>query len=792
MKRAVWVSIVLSLVIPAGAEPFGAPFPVTNTRYRTAAAGAPRLVTNDRDFFLFWGSEMNIRVARVDDGEARVSHAVLDANEPFDVAWTGEHYVILSSRTEPATQSSTIVGRVLDAEARPTGAEFTLPDPTPRVANSPEPRIAVGEHSLAVVYRKGLDEIRLVLLSRDGRTVETPSRVIARKGSTYAIARTGEGFLAIVGSAAGIRAMALDQHGQTVAENLFAMTPNAVRRVAVASNGTKSLAVWGQSGALMALPVDASAGFGVPLELLRAPGDHRTPDVLWNGAAWTVSYAEASTWADTKAVIVQLDREGQRILAREESAAGGQSPTIAALGGQILAAWGATGLNQPTVVAEVPLARNRRRETPYVPLPQTVLATASSAGATLTVWSESIEGGHSIHSGVRTAQGQWSERLLATTAAQTTGGVGALAVGDGEGFAVAVITGNSCSLVRLDSAGRPSAPIRLPRVPAVMAWNGTSYALIDNSLRGFLVSPAGVVSRSISIDGDMRPAALASDGDGFLLVGFILGCEGDFGCIPSIPRELRAARLRADLTQIDPEDQAIPDGVRFKIAGAAWDGSRYVVIGHDEGMGRFLWYVPPYPYSGNEIHRLDTSFDPEAMAVLHDGTIAVAGQVNGTISVSFVTGEGAVLQTSDINGSPTGRPQLVPLADGVAFIASTVQAAAPHDGTSRIVTAIARSSSVLPPAAPHSSMRVQNGIMTVDWTTPAGTVNGYRLEYRVDDDAWLEWEEWFGPGAHSKSIRQPDFGTQFTFRVRAFNDGGAGPYSGTPPPPKPGRRRAVR
>ena len=70
----------------------------------------------------------------------------------------------------------------------------------------------------------------------------------------------------------------------------------------------------------------------------------------------------------------------------------------------------------------------------------------------------------------------------------------------------------------------------------------------------------------------LSAAALASDGDGFLLVGFLLGCEGDFGCIPVFPRQVRSARLKADLTRIEPEDQEMPDGVRPKLAGAGWDG----------------------------------------------------------------------------------------------------------------------------------------------------------------------------------------------------------------------------
>jgi hypothetical protein len=162
-----------------------------------------------------------------------------------------------------------------------------------------------------------------------------------------------------------------------------------------------------------------------------------------------------------------------------------------------------------------------------------------------------------------------------------------------------------------------------------------------------------------------------------------------------------------------------------------------------------------------------------------------------TTSVFFVNGEGTLLHTSDVDGS-IYAPRLEPLAGGgVALLGSSVLNAAPHDGTSRVVTAIARSSDVLSPGAPHIAVRVQNGVMRVDWTAPSGTVNGYRLEYRIDDDEWVEWEQWFGPGAQSKSIRQPSFGTQFAFRVRAFNDGGAGAYSATALT-KPSRRRAVR
>ena len=148
MKRSFWLCVLLSFPISALAAAFGDPFPVTNTRYSTAH-GAPRLVTNDRDFFLFWRADQSIRAARVDDGEARVSHAALDTNRDYDVAWTGEHFLIVGNRPRQTTAQAAIVGHVLDAEAHPIGAELPIVS-----GEGTGPRIAAGSHSIAVIYRK--------------------------------------------------------------------------------------------------------------------------------------------------------------------------------------------------------------------------------------------------------------------------------------------------------------------------------------------------------------------------------------------------------------------------------------------------------------------------------------------------------------------------------------------------------------------------------------------------------------------------------------------------------------
>ncbi|HEU4889113.1 MAG TPA: fibronectin type III domain-containing protein [Thermoanaerobaculia bacterium] len=776
MKRALWLCILLPLLaMPAVAAPFGEAFPLTNTRYRSAV-GEPRLVTNDRDFFLFWGAERKIRAARVDDGEARVSHVVLDTYEAFDVAWTGEQYVIVGTRTTYGqVNHPALVGRVLDAEAHPVGPEFSvvLPD-------ADNPRIAAGAHSIAVVYTVRNKETRVVILSKNGR-VESPSRVIAPYFATHAVTRRGDGFLAIVSTNEGIRAVALDRHGQTIADRTFAASP-AYRYVAVASDGTSSLAMWCDNDEVVALPIDEQATFGAPLQLYGTPGSHTTPTVIWNGAGWTASYTQHYFSTFAQAVILQLDWRAQKILSREESAMGNVTPTVAALDGRALAAWRPSGQDRAPVVAALPLAASQPRPTPWAPTTQTLLASASSSNATLTVWSEPRDGGVSIHAGVRNLQGQWSEQQLGTLPYRIED---VLAASDGDGFAVAY----SSSLIRLDGTGRVTAKVTLPLYPRVMAWNGTNYGLLDQDGLGVLVSPAGVMSAPVDLEMNFDAKVLASDGNGFFVAG-----DMDFCFFPACgPIPLHGIRLGPDLTRVDAEDYVLRERDGVTLIGVAWDGSRYFAIAHDyDSDSSFIAYMPPLAGMVIETKNIEPGIRPEAMTMLRDGTVAIAGR-NGTSSrVAFMKVDGTMLQTSEIEGLATAPPRLEPLADGgVAFIASTMQNAAPHDGANRITTAIARSSGVLPPGSPHVRVRVQNGFIEVDWTAPSGTVNGYRLEYRIDDDEWVELEQWFAPGMQRKVIRKPSFGTQFGFRVRAFNDGGAGLYSATAFT-KPSRRRAVR
>jgi hypothetical protein len=68
--------------------------------------------------------------------------------------------------------------------------------------------------------------------------------------------------------------------------------------------------------------------------------------------------------------------------------------------------------------------------------------------------------------------------------------------------------------------------------------------------------------------------------------------------------------------------------------------------------------------------------------------------------------------------------------------------------------------------------------MIVEWSAPPEPVNGYRVEYRVDDGLWNELDFWFDARSRSLAIRPWRTGpVRYQFRVRAVNDAGFSPYS---------------
>jgi hypothetical protein len=332
--------------------------------------------------------------------------------------------------------------------------------------------------------------------------------------------------------------------------------------------------------------------------------------------------------------------------------------------------------------------------------------------------------------------------------------------------------------------------------PNVIAWNGSRYALVTQGGQAMLVSPNGQMSTKTDIaDLTYSPSAMASDGNGFLLAGPEMDCQ----FLLCFPIGVRGTRLGPDLQRIDAQDLAfIGDTGYGNLMGVAWNGSAYVVAAQDHNSDHLL-RIPASPSSPINISTFAGATFGQSMTITKDGRIAIAGFSEdgirpATTRVLFLSAGGSVQQTIDLErrSGDALALRIEPLPDGgVAYLSSSVQDVAPHHGTSHVMMALARPSIPTPPAAPHVVARLQNNKIVVDWSASAGTINGYRLEYRVDDGSWNELEDWFFPAASHTSITQPASGGRFAIRMRAFNDGGAGAYSATAIA-NPIRRRAVR
>jgi hypothetical protein len=787
MKNLLCAVVLVSLAAtPAPAQSFGEQFPVTNTRYG-AATGIPRLATNGRDFFLFWSADRKTRATHI-DGNEREGHVVLDSSAPFDVAWTGKSFLAVTWRT--VAFQRWIVGRLLDADARPAGAEF------PVVRDGMEPHIAAGPESALVVYRGNTGEIRALLLGLGGKSLGTESRIIAAEGSTFAVAAGDSGFAIVIGNPDEIRAIALNRRGEVVADRVLARPAYyAYRTVAVASDGSNFLGMWCDNQEVASVRIDANATFGTPLVIDAPSWGASAPTAVWNGGGWSLSY-ESQPGLTSRARLVQLDWPAQRIVAREESATGIGGPTLAAAEGRIMAAWRPNTDGAASVV-ELPLATNQPRPATYAATTQTLLATAASAEATLIVWSETGDGRRSIHIGTQTNTGRWSERELTTRNA--TGPLSVLAASDGRNFAI-VINDTRSKFIRLDNGGRPfGASLPLDAYPTLMAWNGTHYVLVgqNGGTEGLLVNASGELTATVALPGlDWIPTALVSDrAGGLLLAGEVMECP----FILCLSVGLQGTRLGPDLHRID-DTNIIFSETSASLAGAAWNGSEYVLVWSDE-EGHRVTRVPASRAEPIVTRNFSAprTFTGASVTATGGGAVAVAGRVEPVLwhqtgAVVFLNTDGGVTGAFDMDAAAVlnGKPRLTPLPNGVAYVASSIQDGAPYDGTGHVMMAIARQPATPPrPEAPYVAARLEGANISVDWTAPAGALNGYRLEYRAGDGPWNELDDWFPTGTHHTWVPTPSTGTTFAVRMRAFNDGGTSPYSAVAST-QPTRRRAVR
>ena len=779
MSRTLTLAVLLLTAWTSLAATTGELFPLTNTRYGAAGASAI-LRTNGTAPFVFWSTIRDIRVTRVVSDQNRSGEVVFTEQGTYDAAWTGTHFLAVT--TSPGQPHPRIAGRIVDAQGHPTGQPFTI------VESARMPRIAAGHGAVLMVYESTENAVlgtRAVLLTPQGQLAATPI-VIAAGVHRYGVTATANGFTIATSNTQSITATTLDAQGRVAAQSSLARPGNFVD-LALASRGPRTLVVWTDVTSIEAAIVESNGAIGASIlvdSVSPDPLNPLSPDVasaVWNGNGWTVAYQAVRE--SLRMRVAHLDSPAQNVVSREETA-GVRNPSLAVIGGTVMATWTPTALGQlePAWLGALPLGPNEAYPVTFGAAEQYLEATATSDGGMLAVWREVIDRRVTLRAGVRTHTGQWTEHLLLQNASAT---VMVVAESDGRNFVIFASNNvtQTSEAIFLDDSGRPTGRrVTVPRLVQAVAWGGTHYALIDVFHNVRRLSADGTLSAPVPLGVEWIDYQIASHGNGFLVVGGEAACQ----FLICFPEDVRALRLDANGQRVGVELELA--GANHHATGVFWTGVEYVVT----------WRGPDAIGFSDVPHAVEKA--PGSRSVPIDIEVRDAARASGGVAlladheVRYFTPRGAQYKNAPIHDAShfAGRTELVQLfGDTLAYVATRLLHDAPHQGVPRLLMAVVDGAPVARPDAPQLTVRSVDDRFLVDWTRPAGVVNGYRLEYRVDDGSWIEYERWFSPTETDIAVRIPGFGTTFAFRVRAFSDSGPGAYSNIATP-LGRKRRATR
>jgi len=782
MRKMMMLLAVLMLTASAAlAETAGSLFPLANTRY-VGTDSRSLLRTNGTDAVLFSRGNGVITATRLVEGQNRAGEFLLESSWDMDAVWTGTHFLVAAEGFEG--NNSVLLGRLADRNGHPVGQPFVLR------SNSQDPRLAAGHGAVLLVCKDtSQTDSTAVLLTPDGRTLR--STPIAGSYSGNAVAATASGFVVITSTSTSTDATRLDPQGRIIARQPVA-GPYALHAAAT-TRGSQSLLVWCMSHRIEVALMRDDGTLGATLTLDTGseaqPLYPQAPSAVWNGTGWTVVYDGYSP-NGRRLNVVHLDAGAGRVLSHEKNTPWAEEPSLASIGGKLYAAW--TTNNTTTVPATLPLSAGTPRRATFGAAWQELRLAASSANALLFIWAESGDNAATIRAGTRTNDGQWSEHVLGVDP-----GYSALLASDSRRFVlIRTFRRSNADETRdtealfLDEEGRlTGVRTALPFEPEAVAWNGRHYALVDGKGQAVLLAPDGTLSTPVKLNLSFGLSHLASDGNGFLAVGGRIQC----GFLVCDPVSVRAIRLTASLEpaggEIVIEDAASSPG------SVVWNGSHYVVLWSGENGTGFTQIAPGSDTAATRQIPLGARISVSAAVAASDGRLATFQFPRpGQAYVVFTTADGTLLDTVATGDDFTSySPRLVSLGNGsIAYLTAPLHRDAPHHGAKRLAMAVLSGPAIARPAAPRVTVRDDGARFIVEWGAPAGTVNGYRVEYRIDDGVWIEIERWFGPADQSVSVRRPSFGSNFEFRVRAFNDAGASGYSNAAEPAVPKKRRAVR
>jgi hypothetical protein len=771
MLRHLLGCLVVILSLPVCAQqlaPFGDPFPLSNTRYVPIrefvsdffAPEAPLLRTNGADAFVFLADLNGLRVARV-EAAPRIARLVLPfavtSSYLFDVVWTGSHFLVVAV---DRARSYEMWGRLVDGDGEPDGEPFLM-------GTGLFPALAFNGRYVLMIHSHGGENQSTVLLP-DGSPAPFAPQLLPNPLSVERAAVTSNGsrFAAVIprGGLGAPAFVLFDENGQILTQQTLADELSW----AIASDGNRFLAFHAHAFASALWLFDSDGALRATRSLLDAEQRfYRDPLAVWSGTRWVLSRV-----ASNEGQVLELDAEAAEIVSTSWVHNSQVAPGV--LGGTVIGAWWA---NREIVVGPLPFEAG---VTPVAlqAADQRLLGTATSHHAALFLWNEA--GG--LRAGVRLFDGRWREHVLAPVAGNV------LAASDGDGFVV-IVDGE---VLRLDTNGEriPGSPLgSTPFLPTSIEWNGARYGIIGVDDDGRIVAAA------LTESGLSAPAVVAtpteptgapvlnSSGGRFLAAWSLFSCE-----VECFAERIDAVPLSPSLQPAGPVVAVTADEAITGAFGLGWNGSRHV-LAYSTSTGAHSRDIEPTGSLG-ERREITEEFAPFLQVFSEQDAVVIAWVDPTRLIVRGVTlsRSGALSEPLLIHEEPYLNEwggTLTALPDGrLAFAFYAPQRGAPFHASLHLELSIAGATAV--PGAPRASLRGN----VLSWAAPPEPgVTGYRVEQRIGDDEWTELDRWFDADELSLVLPAPP-DPAVSFRVRAFSDGGAGPYS--EPVQRLSRRRSAR
>jgi hypothetical protein len=752
MRQLIRSFAVALLLSPAAlAQPFffSEPTPLTTTRYVAYDAHRPRLISNGVLPYLLWTRDGKVRITPV-TSVRRVGRPVLDASLA-DAVWTGSHFLVVGY------QSPNYVGRLVGADGEPIGEPFTV------VANAPAGRVNLAFDGARVLLLFGGGPERSVLLSRDGVPITAPQDAPTELQGARLVATTARsGELVLAVSRRSDVVLARLVNGTQWIIETQPVPERDLRDIATAASQNDSLTIWTNG----IDPMTARKGDGDAITLAGTAGAAAV-DVVWDGRDYIYAYRIGSRlyfrYFNTALPFASVD------------VAPTSDTALSAVGGQTYAAFSASGGATPIVVRDVlTLAGDAGA---FGAANQWTPVSASSATSALFTWFESP---NALYAGVRTASGAWYERQIPNQDDDAP-----LAASDGNGFVIIHATPSGSpfggpppawTATLLDAQGNliGNGP-RVAFYPEAITWAGDAYVVVG------VDSFQRLVATRLSLSGTVTPPTVIALGrmgrtvatagiaarNGELLVVWV-----DYDNAASA--DILGARFTPDLQTIDTQRMLLAERGAVD-PDVVWDGTRYVIAWRNisDGTVQYRTLRANAAVSGISTLPVGTNLTPR-LTLIPGGVAINANHGN----VVFLRDGAETLMTL----GNTELDAVATIGSRVAFVQPLARDEMPYHGATRLNIRIGDLVAPAPkPSAPtitRADLPTGGAAMIITWNAPPEPVNGYRVEYRVDDGVWNELDTWFDARTRELAIRPwRSDPVRYQFRVRAVNDAGFGPYS---------------